>query len=176
MIARKVNAGISLLTTCLIFIHAISIAVWMLSFGTIGRLPAILSWMLVACVLFHAFISIDMVVSGLMSDEPRKGKMYPKLNRATIVQRVSGFLMIVLAGLHVAGTVGPMQPPRIIHGIVPPLFFAIVMAHVAISTSKAFITLGIGNVKFLKRADIAIKALCVATLAADVVGFYLYVF
>jgi succinate dehydrogenase hydrophobic anchor subunit len=175
MLTRKINAVISLLITLLIFAHAISIAVWMLSYGAVSRLPAIMSWVLVALVLVHAFISIEIVVSGLMSGEESKGKMYPKLNRTMIVQRVSGLLMIVFTGLHIAGATGAMQSPRIIHGIVPPLFFAIVMAHVAVSTSKAFITLGIGNARFIKTADIAIKAICAATLIADIVGFYLYV-
>jgi hypothetical protein len=175
MLARKINAGISLLTTLLIFTHAISIAVWMLSFGRIGRLPALLSWILAVCVLAHAFISIEMGVAANMDDEHRKGKMYPKLNRTVIIQRASGVLLAVIAIFHIAGTAGSMEPPKIIHGIVPPLFFLIVMVHVAFSTSKAFITLGIGNARFVKIADIAIKILSAATLIADVGGFYLFV-
>jgi hypothetical protein len=175
MLTRKINAVISLVTTLLILTHAISIAIWMLSFGTVNKPPAAMAWMLTALVLVHAFIGIEQGVSSIMSGEHKKGKMYPKLNRATIVQRVSGLLMVVFTGLHIAGAAGVMQPPRIIHGIVPTLFFAIVMVHVAISTSKAFITLGIGNAKFIKILDVIIKAVCVATLIADVVGFYLYV-
>jgi hypothetical protein len=49
------------------------------------------------------------------------------------------------------------------------------MAHIAVSVSKAFITLGIGNAKFIKGVDISTKAICAITLVADIVGFYLYV-
>ena len=66
-----------------------------------------------------------------------------------------------------------MQPPQIVHVIVPPLFFTLSLAHVAVSASKALITLGIGNAKFVRVADIAIKLLCCATLIADLIGFYL---
>ena len=174
MLTRKINAVISLATTFLILAHSISIAVWMLSFGTVNKPPAAMAWALTALVLVHAFISIEQGVSSIMSGEYKKGKMYPKLNRTTIVQRVSGLLMVVFTGLHIADATGFMQAPRIIHGILPTLFFAIVMAHVAISTSKAFITLGIGNIKFVKGADIVVKLICCATLLADVIGFYLY--
>ena len=48
-------------------------------------------------------------------------------------------------------------------------------SHYAVSISKAFITLGIGDAKFIKTADIAIKAICATTLIADIIGFYLFV-
>ena len=48
--------------------------------------------------------------------------------------------------------------------------------HTAISTSKAFITLGIGSAMFVKTVDIAVKVICGVTLVADIVGFYLYTF
>lgn len=175
MLTRKINAVISLLITFLIFAHAISIAFWMLSFGTVNRAPSVMSWALTALVLIHAFISIEMVVSRLVSGEGRKSKMYPKFNRVTIIQRASGLLMVAFIGLHIAGATGVMQPPRIVHAIVPPLFFAIVMAHVAVSVSKAFITLGIGSAMFIKTVDAVMKVTSAVTLIADVIGFYLYV-
>ena len=175
MLTRKINAVISLLITFLIFAHAVSIAVWMLSMGAVGKPPAIMPWALTALVLVHAFISIDVMISKLMSGESHKSKKYTKLNRVTVVQRVSGALMVLFTGLHIAGAVGVMTPPKIVHGIVPVLFFAIVMAHVAVSTSKAFITLGIGDAKFIKNADVLIKVICIITFVADVAGFFLYV-
>ena len=104
-----------------------------------------------------------------------RGRLYPKLNAQTIIQRVSGVLMIVFTLLHIAGTLGIMTPPPVIHAVVTPLFFTLVLAHVAVSTSKAFITLGIGSAAFVKRADRVIKVICAVTLIADVVGFYLHV-
>jgi hypothetical protein len=63
----------------------------------------------------------------------------------------------------------------IIHTIVPPLFFTIALAHTAVSVDKAFITLGIGEAKFVKAVSVVTKVICAATLVASVMGFYLYV-
>jgi hypothetical protein len=131
-------------------------------------------WILFGLMLVHAVISIDLAISAHSETEKRKGKSYPKLNVATILQRVSGVAMIVFAGLHVAGAAGYMQPPKLVHAILPPVFFTIALAHVAVSTSKAFITLGIGNAKVVKAVDIVVKVICAATLIATLTGFYLY--
>jgi hypothetical protein len=54
------------------------------------------------------------------------------------------------------------------------VFFTVALAHTAVSTGKAFITLGLGSAKFVKAADIAVKVICAATLIASLIGFYLY--
>jgi hypothetical protein len=123
----------------------------------------------------HAFISIYFAVDSQDEGEKRKFKSYPKMNHATIFQRVSGLLLIVFTALHVAGASGAMHPPQIVHAVVPPIFFTIALAHAAVSTDKAFITLGIGNAKFVKIVSIAIKLICAVTLIADITGFYLFV-
>lgn len=175
MLLRKTNAILSLLTTFSLLNHSIFISVCMLSNGSITKSTDVFSWILTGLVVIHAFISIDIVVSGLMNGENQKCKKYPKKNVSTIIQRASGVLMMIFTGLHIAGAVGYITPPKIVHGIIPPLFFIVVLSHVAVSTSKAFITLGIGNVKFIKFVDITIKVICVATFIAALTGFYLYV-
>ena len=96
------------------------------------------------------------------------------MNVSTLIQRISGVLMVIFVGLHIAGATKLLQPPKIIHGILPPLFFVIVLVHTAVSTNKAFISLGIGNAKFIKILDIVVKMICGITLIADIIGFYLY--
>lgn len=174
MLLRKINAVISLLITFLLLGHAISISVWALSKGSIPEHSGIVPWILTGLVVIHAFISIDMVISGLLNGEKHKSKKYLKLNASTVFQRASGILMIVFIGLHIAGSAGYMQPPKIVHAILPVLFFTMVMAHIVVSTSKAFITLGIGNARFIKLVDIVIRVICGVVLIADVIGFYLY--
>ena len=174
MILRKINAITSLLATVLLLIHAISIAVWLLSNGAIAKAGSYISWILVGLMLTHAFISIDLGISAHSETEKRKCNNYPKLNVPTLYQRISGILLILFTCLHVAGTVGILQPPKAVHAILPPLFFTIALMHAAISTGKAFITLGIGNAKLVKIINVAMMVICVATLVADVVGFYLY--
>lgn len=173
---RKINAVVSLLTTILLLVHAIFLSIHMLSGGRTAKPAGFLGWILMGLVLAHALISMDLLLSAHAETENRKGKIYPKMNVSTIVQRVSGILMVPATALHVAGATGMMTPPPLVHVIVPPLFFAIVLSHIAVSTSKAFITLGIGNAKFIKVVDIVMKVICGATLIAGVIGIYLRTF
>ena len=172
---RKINAVFSLITTMMLFGHAISLAVWMLSRGRIPRGPATVSFVMTAMFVIHAILSIIILITTNMGSKGTKGKHYPKLNAPMVVQRSSGMLLILFTWLHIAGTIGIMTPPPAVHAVVPTLFFTLVMAHIAVSASKALITLGIGDAKFIKCADVVIKVVCVTTLIADVIGFYLHV-
>lgn len=176
MLLRKINAIISLLCTILLVDHAIFISVWMLSKGSVEQSAPIAPWILVGLMALHAFISVYFAVCSIDDGDKRRVKSYPKMNGATIFQRVSGLLLIVFTALHVAGASGAMQPPQIVHAILPPLFFTFALAHAAVSTDKALITLGIGNAKFIKGVSIAIKLVCAATLIASISGFYLFVY
>ena len=83
--------------------------------------------------------------------------------------------MMIFSVLHITGAMKLMQPPKPVHAVVPPLFFTIVLVHVAVSTSKALITLGIGNAKTVKVVDVIVKVFCALTLIACITGFYLYI-
>ena len=174
MLLRKINAIISLLTTVFLLDHAIFTSVWMLSKGSVEQSAPFAPWILAGLMAAHAFISIYFAVSSHMDDEKIKCKSYPKMNRVTIFQRVSGILLIAFAALHVAGAAEPLQPPPLVHTILPPFFFTVALAHAAVSTDRAFITLGIGNARFIKVVGIITKVICAATLVASVTGFYLY--
>ena len=175
MLLRKINAIISLLTTLFLLDHAIFSSVWMLSRGKVEQSAPFAPRILVGLVAAHAFISIYFAVKANMDGTKVNGKNYPKLNRVTIFQRASGIMLIVFTALHVAGVSGAMHTPHIVHTIVPPLFFAVALAHAAVSTDKAFITLGIGNARAIKVISVVIKLICAVTLIASVAGFYLYV-
>ena len=175
MLLRKINAIISLLTTLFLLYHAIFASVYMFSKESVEQGAPFAPWILAGLVLLHAFISIYFAFSSHEGEEKRKVKSYPKLNRVTIFQRVSGILLIVFSALHIAGASGAMNPPHIVHTIIPPIFFTIALAHTAVSTDKAFITLGIGNARVIKVVSVAVKLICLATLIAAIVGFYLYV-
>jgi hypothetical protein len=126
-------------------------------------------------VVVHAIISILLGFLGHKGAEKRKCKEYPKLNVSTMIQRISGVLMLILLVLHIVGASNYYQP-KILHAVLHPLFFAIVLAHVAVSVSKAMITLGIGNAKAVKIVDVAVKVICILTFIASVLGFYLCLF
>ncbi|MBQ1229659.1 MAG: hypothetical protein IIX80_01370 [Clostridia bacterium] len=175
MVLRKINAILGLLTTLFLLTHAISTSVWMLSRGSVAQWAPIAPWILAGLMAAHAFVSIDLVISPYMEGENRRVKSYLKMNRSTVFQRISGILLIVFTALHVAGASGAMQAPHIVHAIVHPLLFAIALAHAAVSTDKALITLGIGNARFVKAVGVIMRVICAATLIAAVIGVYLYI-
>ena len=175
MLLRKINAVLSLICTVLILYHAIFLSVWMLSRCSIAKPESFLPRILMILVLIHAIISIILGVLGHKNAEKRKTNNYPKLNIPTIMQRASGILMILLLAVHILGA-NNYYKPKALHAVLHPLFFAIVLAHVAVSVSKAMITLGIGNAKVIKTVNVIVKVICIATFIACVIGFYLCLF
>ena len=175
MILRKINAVLSLLTTALLLDHAIFLSVWMLSRCSIAKSDNFTPWVLVALMGVHAVISILLGVLGHKGAEKRKCREYPKLNRSTMIQRMSGIFMILLLVVHILGAMNHFQP-KILHAILHPLFFITVLMHLAVSASKSLITLGIGSAKVVKAVDIVIKVICTLTIIACLIGFYLCLF
>ena len=175
MILRKINAAVSLITTVLLMKHAVFLSVWMLSRCSIAKSGNVMPFILAALMVIHAAISIILGIFGHDGAKKQKVKSYPKLNKPTIMQRATGIMMIVLLGLHIAGSANHFQP-KILHAVLHPLFFAAALAHTSVSVSKAMITLGIGNAKAVKIIDAIMKIICIATFIASVVGFYLCLF
>ena len=165
---------ISLLITLLLLNHVILLSVAMLTGGAVYIPNGAVAWILTVLVALHVFISIDLAVTAHEGTEKRKVKSYGKLNRATIFQRVSGVLMLVFVPLHVANFAGFLHLPKIVFATVPIVFFTIVLVHAAVSTSKAFVTLGIGSARFINVVDIVVKVICLATLIAALTGFYMF--
>ena len=175
MFLRKLNAVLSLIATILILFHAVFLAIWMVTQGGIEKTATKMPWLLVGVMLLHAIISIVLGILGHKNAEKIKCKEYPNKNLQTIIQRMSGILIIIFIGFHIAGTINHFQP-KILHAILHPLFFILVLAHVAVSTSKAFITLGIGNARAIKIIDIVVKVVCTITILVSMIGFYLCLF
>ena len=172
MVLRKINSVLSLITTFLVLDHAIFNAVWFFSMKTLPK-TTVLSWVLVGFMAVHAMLSMALAMNAHNVPAPADAKSYPAKNVTTIIQRVTGMLLIVGTVFHVLGATGVMTPPAVVHAIVPTVFFTVCMAHTAISTSKAFITLGVGNAKVVKGIDIAVKVICAAVLVANIVGFFM---
>lgn len=175
MLLRKINAGLSLLTTILLLDHAVFFSVWMLSRCRIEKSASFMPRMLALLMVIHAVLCVIQAVKSRKGAEKRKCKAYPQMNIATYVQRITGVLMLLMIGLHVAGSLNHFQP-KALHSIFQPLFFAAALAHASVSASKALITLGIGNAKSIKIVDAVMKVLCGATLVAGVIGFYICLF
>lgn len=175
ILLRKINAGLSLLTTVLLLDHAIFFSIWMLSRCTIEKSVDAMPWVLTALMGIHAVLSIPLVFLGRKGAEKRRYNQYFKMNIPTLVQRVSGIFMLLLLALHLVGSANHFQP-KLLHAILHPIFFATALTHVSVSTSKALITLGIGNAKLVRVVDVVMTVICGVVLVAGVVGFYLCLF
>ena len=175
MILRKINAALSLFTTVLLMDHAIFLSVWMLSRCSIEKSADFMPRILAFLMMIHAILSIILLIKNRKGAEKNKHKKYSKLNTETYVQRITGVLIILLMGLHIAGAANHFQP-KILHAILHPLFFAVALAHCAVSVDKAFVTLGIGSAKFIRAVNVAMKIICCVTLVAGVIGFYICLF
>ena len=175
MILRKVNAWLSLLTAILFLDHAIFLSVWMLSRCSINKSTDALPYVLMALMALHALISIVLAILGHRGAAKVKYKSYPKMNIPTMVQRISGLLILLMMGLHLAGAANYYHP-KMLHAILHPLFFALSLAHISVSVGRAMISLGIGSAKAVRAVDTVMIILCGTTLVAAVVGFYLCLF
>ena len=175
MILRKINAALSLLATVLLMDHAIFFSVWMLSRCSIEKSADFMPRILAVLMVLHAILSVILLIKNRKGINKIKHKKYSELNIGTYVQRISGVLIILMMGLHIAGAANHFQP-KILHAILHPLFFAVALAHSAVSVDKAFVTLGVGSAKFIKAIHIAMKMICCATFAAGVIGFYICLF
>lgn len=174
-IARKINAIISLICSLLILTHGTYDAIWMICRGKISTLSIPVPFILVVFLVIHIILSI---VTAILASSPKskeKARMYQKENIKTLIQRASGILIILLLIPHVIG-MKQFLNPKILHSIVHPLFFLLVYGHTAISFSKAFITLGIGNAKFIKVIDILSTILCSLIFIASIIGLYLVMY
>lgn len=175
MLLRKINAGLSLLTTVLLLDHAMFLSVWMLSRCSIEKSANTLPRFMMVAMVIHGALSIVLAILGHKGAKKVKVNTYSKLNIQTNIQRATGILMLLLIGLHIAGAMNHFQP-KMLHAALHPVFFAVALAHIAVSTSKSLITLGIGNAKLIKIVDVVMKAICITTFIAAVVGFYLCLF
>lgn len=174
-IARKVNAIISLICSFLILIHGSYDALWMIMRGKMTTLPQFLPRVLVMFVIVHIILSIVTAIIASGGKKDPNSRMYKKENIKTMIQRMFGILIILLLPLHIIG-MGNHLTPKVLHSIIHPLFFLVVYAHTAISFSKAFITLGIGNAKFIKIVDRVIAILCMFIFIASIIGVYLVMY
>lgn len=172
---RKINAVISLFTTILLLDHTIFYSVWMLSRCTITKDVNAMPWVLVALVVLHAVLSSAMGIMAHKGVEKQKHNVYSKLNMRTMIQRMSGIVILILLIAHVIGAATHFHP-QWIHAVLQPLFFVTALAHLAVSGSKAFITLGVGNAKFIKILDTVFPVLCGIIFLAGIAGFYLCLF
>ena len=89
MLLRKINAGLSLLTTLLLVIHAMFLSVWMLARCSFEVSNEEMPYVLVGLAAIHALLSIILAIRGHKGAKKEKVKSYPKMNIPTFGSQVS---------------------------------------------------------------------------------------
>ena len=139
----KANGYISLLVVLTLFIHTIYelVTYSIMFYNPIATKT--FGYVLGALVVIHGTLSMINVYGRADSKRIR----YKKLNIKTFLQRASAFLIIVTLPIHIMAF-GILQSNAfgviyVITEIVNALFLVAVYIHVAISFSKALITIGV---------------------------------
>ncbi len=143
---KKLNAALSLLTILLALLH-IGCSVYMyLTFTYAPFLKQLFSIPLISAVCLHAVLGMCAV---FLLGEAGGPVMYPRLNRRTILQRLSAALFFPLLILHLRtfdllqssagndqwGAFGLLIAVQV-------LFYGVVILHMSVSLTRALITLG----------------------------------
>ena len=171
MTAKKINARLSLLTSLLIFFHVGSTAYHYLTLHYIPILKKLSTHPFMLSVCLHAILAMSIV---FFSSDGTKLEKYPKQNVETILQRASALLILPLLILHI-NTLGLLNkcadsgkwPLFVLLLIFQPVFYATVFTHVAVSVSRALITLGrISSLETKKKVDRGVRILCAVFFTA----------
>lgn len=162
---KKINAVLSLLTTLALLVHVGCIVICYLAFiynPTLIKMTA-RPFMLLTCL--HAIIGLAML---LFASDGAWLDSYPKQNAATILQRVSAILLIPLTVLHVklfklltACAEGGQWTGFTLLMLTQPIFYGTVFTHVAVSITRALVTLGLlSSMEKKKKIDRVIYIVC----------------
>ena len=154
-----------MLTALAIFVHIGYAAFAYLTFCYNPLLKKVTSFPLMALLCLHAVLSMGIV---FFSADGTKLNQYPKQNVGTILQRGSAILILPLLILHI-NTFSLLQTCAgngnwfcfVLLLISQPVFYATVLTHVAVSVSRAMITLGrVSSLEKKKTVDRVVRIIC----------------
>ena len=175
MILKKINAAAALLSVLLMLAHIVYSVFSYITFYYNPFLTKILAIPFVILVCIHAVLGMLSVF--LLGDGTRMDS-YAKLNTGTVLQRVSAALIFPLLILHI-NTFSLMSSAAengrtymiILLVAAELLFFGCIIVHVAVSVTKALITLGIlTSPDIQKKLDRIIYIVCAALFVIMVIA------
>ncbi len=175
MILKKINAAVALLSVLLMLAHIIYGVFTYVAFYYNPFLTKLLAIPFIILVCIHAVLGMLSVF--LLGDGTRADR-YVKLNMGTLLQRVSAALIFPLLILHIntfslMGKAAENGRTYMIILLVAAelLFFTCVIVHVAVSFTKAFITLGIlTSPEKQKAIDRVVYTVCAAVFVIMVIA------
>lgn len=158
MVIKKLSAALALLSIAFLLVH---IGYSVFAYLTMYYNPQLKLFTAVPILVAVCLHAVFGMISVFTQADGTRLDLYGTQNRRTVLQRVTAALIFPLLILHM-NTFGLMssaaeqaQPALVLLLMLAEiLFFAVVIAHVAVSLSKAFVTLGwVGSKETLRRMD-----------------------
>ena len=146
MTLKKINAILSLLSIILLAAH---LGTCIYSYLTLVFMPGPIKILArISSVFIIAHVVISIIILFTQADGFKRDR-YPGLNKRTNIQRISGIVILLMLSMHfkayrivtkLSAAGSPAVRPIM---LAQSVFFAAVILHIAVSVSKAFISLGI---------------------------------
>jgi len=148
MILKKGNAVIALLLITACLTHVVAELVFVISKGKGVSTDSIdfLAGIVMTLAMTHVLVSI--LIITVFHDNKVK-ILYPRSNVRTILQRVSGVLMLFFLFLHMHTSARLIAHAdagtgyKLLNYMIMVFFFAMVFLHISVSFSGALVTLGV---------------------------------
>lgn len=175
MALKKVNAVLSWILIILLMIHISTTICFMFTGWYDLKLFTVLPKVMGAVCLAHVLISVGVV---FIMHDGAEYRRYGRLNIRTILQRVSGLVILLLVYPHVqlfAGFIYEYLPlsmgKKTLVFLVEALFFCAIYVHLGVSFSRSLITIGALRTETgERRTDLAAKIVCIAGGAVALVA------
>lgn len=143
---KKASAVLGLLSIAAMLLH---IGYTVFAYLTFYYNPALKLWTAIPFMVMVCLHAICGMSSVFLQADGTRLDLYPKQNVRTILQRVTAALIFPLLILHI-NTFGLLQSASengqwawfVVLLLSQPLFYGTVMTHIAVSVSRALITLG----------------------------------
>lgn len=162
---KKISAAAGLLASVFMLVHIGYTVFAYLAFyyNPFLKVLTAVPFMVLTCV--HAVCAM---LSVFLQADGTRLNLYPKLNRRTVLQRVSAALILPLLILHIntyemlrASAESGRWVRFALLLLSQVLFYAVVMTHIAVSASRGLITLGwLASPEKQKKIDRAVYILC----------------
>lgn len=164
---KKINAVSAILLSIFVLLHIVFMSLLLL--GVVEFLPVfgIIGKLLLTVFVTHIIISLCIVFlySG-------NGIKYPKLNKSTVVQRLSSIILLVLIHFHMRDYFSDnvFVQPSWFGYISEMIFTVLLMCHFIPSIDKGLLSLGINS----KTVSMIMKIIFILAFALSLVSVSVY--
>lgn len=168
---KKCNAGLALLTFALLLIHEGYQLYAYITFYYNPILTRASGYAVAVCLILHVILS---AISVFALHDSKK-IAYKKLNIKTLIQRISGVMIILLLPIHIISfpllqsSAGGAE--YILVEALQIIYYGSLSCHVALSFSNALVTLGLlSDIKKKRITDVVVLVICALLfIAASVI-------